>query len=216
MVVSQVHGVMVALLLGRPEVAMPPSPAVARPEWKRQLEYGLPRVDVGVQGGRHVGGFLRGEWHPLAWRRGELALGGIFATHVYFQRDPRRPQEGVPLRGLDTSVNLAPTLGHTFRLARRRVSLSTFGYTGISIRSQRTSVTDEAHDFTKRHDTVRAYADFGIGVSLGVRLGRSWGLGLHGVVPLWVGPPSYGLPLSWTVTSPWAGLHVSYYFRGRG
>ena len=181
------------------------------PEWEAQREDGNPRVDAGIQGGRHLGFHLKGEWQFAQWHHGEAGVGGLFATHVYFQRDPRRPQAGVDIEGADTSVNLAPTVGHTFRFAKRRLSLATLAYLGMSIRNQHTAVVDPAHDFRQRHDTTRLYADLGVLVSVGVRLGRRLGLNLDGVIPLYVGPDGYGFPRQSTVTSPYVGLSLSVY-----
>ncbi|MEE9382316.1 MAG: hypothetical protein V3V08_02760 [Nannocystaceae bacterium] len=116
------------------------------------------------------------------------------------------------INGKHTSVNIAPTLGHTFRLARRRISIATLGYVGMSIRNQHTEVVDDEHDFTQQLDTTKVYADLGVLISFGVRMGKHMGLNLDGVIPLYVGPPSNGFPFQWTIASPYGALSLSYYF----
>lgn len=182
------------------------APEVAQPEWGEQLERGTPRLSMGFAAGIHLGGVLRGEWSAVSWRHGELGIGGLFATHVHFQRDPRAPQPGVTIRGLDTSVNLAPSVVHTFRFARRRVGLGAGVYAGISIRNQHTRIEDEVNDWSRRHDFTAPFADLGTLVHLDVRLGARWGVALDGVVPLYLGPDAVAIPTAWAVTGPYVGL----------
>ena len=184
---------------------------VARPEWIEQADRGTPRFDLQPTIGLHFGFAARGRWHPLTWSRGELAIGGQLATHWHLQHEPGRAQPGVELSGSDTSVNLAPFVIHTFRLAERRLGLSVGGYTGISIRNQHIELRDDAHDLAVRHDFAAAFADLGVLLGVDVRLGARWGLALDGVVPLYLGPDAVAIPGTWAVTGPYVGLGLSFY-----
>ena len=177
-----------------------------------QGERGLPRMHLGVQAGRHVGLYLWGDWQFWQWTHGGLSVGALFATHFLFQRDPRDPQPEVPIRGTDANVNIAATFGHTFRFGRGRWHLSTLGYAGVSVRSQHTELEDEVHDFVRRKDVDRAFSDLGAMLSLGPRIAKRWGLSVDAVIPLYLAPQARGLPMQWTLTSPYVGLSAAFYF----
>jgi hypothetical protein len=118
----------------------------------------------------------------------------------------------VPIRGTDANINLSATFGHTFRFARGRLHLSTLGYVGMSVRTQHTEVEDEMHDFVQRKDVDRLFADLGGMLSFGSRIGKRWGVSLDGIVPLYIAPQGHGLPMQWTLTSPYVGLSAAFYF----
>lgn len=194
----------IAILAGEPG-------DVARPEWAAQAARGTPRLDLGPTVGLHFGFQARGRWHPVTWHHGELAIGAQMATHFHLAHEPGKPQPGVKITGADASVNLAPFVMHSFRFAKRRLGLGLGGYVGMSIRSRHQKLTDPAHGLSRRHDFSEAFADVGALVAFDVRIGRRWGISLDGVVPLYVGPDTMGIPVAWTVTGPYAGLSAVFF-----
>ncbi len=183
---------------------------VAVPEHDAGYEQ-APRASIGAAAGLSQGFQLGGSFPVRGWHHGELAVGILFATRFNFLQDPRRKQSGFDLSGADATIDLAPTFGHDFRLARRRMHLGLHVYAGLGLRTQRTRLQDPEHDIDTRYVHTAAYGLLGTLVTVGARLGRAWGLDLTGAIP-WVVTGQAALGHTWLVDSPYVALSLARYF----
>jgi hypothetical protein len=170
------------------------------------------RVDLGANAGiLTIGWHARFEWAFSRWKAGELGVGVAFANYFHFLRDPRVDQEGVGISGADANINVAPTFGHTFWFAKRRVSLGLQVYPGLVIRNQRATITDEGNDFERPYRDTSLAFEAGGRFQFGVKVARHWGINLDAAVPFFVSGQS-NLGYGWQVSSPYGGLSASYHF----
>lgn len=173
-----------------------------------------PRVDlgpsVGILPGRYSWGFhAAGEVQLVTWRYGELGVGALFAVHFTpVQIDELR---GVKFSALDASVEFAPTVGHTFRLWNRRLSLAVQIYTGPCVRTTRSSLDDPRHGISVSHRHAAVFWEAGLVVWTGWKITEHWGVRLGGAMPLLLSNET-NLPLVWQYTPTYLGLSGAYYF----
>lgn len=191
--------------------------AAAAPAWAGPARWttGLrPRVDVGPSIGlfypdRLAWGFhLAGEVQILTWSHGELGAGGILSAHFL----PVEADElQVTFDGLDSSIGITPTLGHTFCLLDRRLLVAGLIFAGPRIRTTRSSVQDPAHGVSATHERARLFWEAGLAAWIGWRFTDHFGLRAGAAVPLIFShdPDPYVI---WQYTPRTVWLGGSYYF----
>ena len=196
-------GLLLALLV------LAPGPAAA--DWTARLR---PRVElgpsVGVLPARYSFGFhALGELQLATWRHGEVGVGALFAVHFTpVQIDELRSLE---LSALDTSIGLAPTIGHTFRFFSRRLSLSVQIYTGLRVRTTRSSLEDPGHGISVSHSHAAVFWEAGCAVWAGWQISEHWGIRAGGAMPVLLTKES-DLLLLWHYSPAYLGLSGTYYF----
>lgn len=170
------------------------------------------RVDLGANAGiLTIGWHARFEWAFSQWRAGELGVGLAFANYYHFLRDPRIEQEGVEITGADANIHVAPTFGHTFWFAKRRVGLGLQVFPGLVVRTQRATLVDEGNDFEYPYRDTSLFFEAGGRLQFGVKVARHWGVNLDAVVPFFVSSQAR-LGYGWQVSTPYGGLSVSHHF----
>lgn len=166
------------------------------------------RVEAGADVGLQSGGKAVFVAEPTRWKRGSLAVGGLFSVHNHFWHTPGYVPDGLEYRGLDLGFLTAGTVGHVFRFAKRRVGLGLHAYTGVLLRSQHTEVSDQQHDLTLNQDFLKPFSETGMRMEVPVRLSRRIGLNLDMTIPLVISSQP-GLPVNWLVSGPTLGLSVA-------
>jgi hypothetical protein len=187
-------------------------PARAEPaRWTTGLR---PRVDVGAGVGvfypdRLSWGFqIAGEVQLSTWRYGETGVGGLFSVQL-LPVDLDGLADSVS--GLDGSIGIAPTFGHTLRFVGRRLAVSTQLFTGLRIRTTRSSAEYRARDISVSHESAGVFWEAGVVAWIGWRFTDHLGVRVGAAMPV-ILSKHHQLNIIWQYSSRWVGLSGSYYF----